>query len=59
MSGVGAGVGSLVQWTHPKCQTQGIVLTVKPGGYAYIRWFDHEGSGEYPLDHQYLKLISK
>ena len=56
---IDARVGSLVQWTHPNCQTKGVILKVKPVGYAHIHWFDHEGSGEYPLNHKLLKLISK
>ena len=53
-------VGSLVQWTHPNCQTQGVILKVKENGYsAHIHWFNHEGHGFYPRDHKLLVLVSK
>ena len=57
---IDARVGSLVQWTHPNCQTKGVILKVKDNGHsAHIHWFDHEGHGEYPLNHKLLKLVSK
>ena len=53
-------VGSLVRWTLPNCQTQGVILKVKENGYsAHIHWFNHEGHGFYPLDHKLLVLVSK
>ena len=53
-------VGSLVRWTHPKGLTNGVVIEVRNEGHeAFIRWFDHEGHGFYPLDHQWLVLLSK
>ena len=53
-------VGSIVRWTHPKGLTNGIVLKVRENGArGFIRWFDHEGHGFYPLDHKLLVLVSK
>ena len=53
-------VGSLVQWTHPKGLTNGIVMkVVESGREAFITWFDHQGHGYYPLDHKWLVLLSK
>jgi hypothetical protein len=57
---INAQVGSLVRWTHPKGLTNGIVMkVVESGREALITWFDHEGSGYYPLDHKWLVLLSK
>jgi|TARA_E500000305_G_scaffold18949_1_gene14106 hypothetical protein len=57
---INAQVGSLVRWTHPKGLTNGIVTeVVESGSEAFIAWFDHDGSGYYPLDHKWLVLLSK
>jgi len=60
---IDARVGSIVRWTHPNCQTNGVVIalgeTWANGNSAYVRWFDHSGSGFYPLNHTLLKLVSK
>mgnify|MGYP003127482145 FL=1 len=57
---VDAQVGSLVRWTHPLGMTNGVVMEiVESGREAFITWFDHQGHGYYPLDHQYLVLLSK
>ena len=57
---VAARGGSLVRWTHPKGLTNGVVIEVRNEGHeAFIHWFDHEGHGFYPLDHQWLVLLSK
>ena len=60
---IAARVGSIVRWTHPNCQTNGVVIALGEtwafGNSAHVRRFDHSGSGFYPLDHRYLKLVSK
>jgi hypothetical protein len=57
---IDARVGSIVRWTHPRSLTNGIVIAVRESGHsAHIHWFDHEGHGFYPLDHQHLVLVSK
>ena len=57
---IDAQVGSLVRWTHPRALTNGIVVkVVESGREAFITWFDHDGSGYYPLDHKLLVLLSK
>ena len=58
-------LGSLVRWNHPDDICLGIVRRYPAGGEntrkALIHWMgqSRDADGEYPLDHQYIELISK
>ena len=56
--------GDLVKWTHPHVHSTGIILEIREktwmGPQANIYWFDDpKTSGLYPIDHEYLELLSE
>ena len=53
--------GDLVKWTYPGHEDYGLVLSIcEWNDKAHILWGKNpEQSGEYPIKHKWLELISE